>query len=80
MNPHSQPCGSGGRCTEVIAKLQSKLDAATAENDKLRQERDEALGECLEQAGLLGRSGDREADLLSKIDQLNRRLAREALV
>ena len=42
-----------------------------------RAERAEA--ECLEQARLLGKSGEREADLLGKIDRLNRVIERASV-
>ncbi len=50
--------------------------------DKLKQfaERAEkAEAECLEQARLLGKSGEREADLLGKIDRLNRVIERASV-
>lgn len=50
--------------------------------DKLKQfaERAEkAEAECLEQARLLGMSGEREADLLGKIDRLNRVIERASV-
>ncbi len=50
--------------------------------DKLKQfaERAEkAEAECLEQARLLGKSGEREADLLGKIERLNRVIERASV-
>lgn len=50
--------------------------------DKLKQfaERAEkAEAECLEQARLLGKSGEREADLLGKISRLNRVIERASV-
>ena len=48
-----------------------------AAKDHARAERAEA--ECLEQARLLGKSGEREADLLGKIDRLNRVIERASV-
>ena len=45
--------------------------------DRARAEKAEA--ECLEQARLLGKSGEREADLLGKIDRLNRVIERASV-
>ena len=48
-----------------------------AAKDHARAEKAEA--ECLEQARLLGKSGEREADLLGKIDRLNRVIERASV-
>jgi uncharacterized coiled-coil DUF342 family protein len=41
---------------------------------KLKSERDEAREECLEQARLLGKGGQREASLLSQVEELKTKL------
>ena len=48
-----------------------------AAKDHARAKKAEA--ECLEQARLLGKSGEREADLLGKIDRLNRVIERASV-
>ena len=48
-----------------------------AAKDHARAEKAEA--ECLEQARLLGKSGEREADLLGKISRLNRVIERASV-
>jgi hypothetical protein len=48
-----------------------------AAKDYARAEKAEA--ECLEQARLLGKSGEREADLLGKLERLNRVIERASV-
>jgi hypothetical protein len=58
------------------------IGAATTERDSIKQEIElvehrvyRAEAECMEQARLLGKSGEREADLLGKMERIERKLA-----
>jgi len=62
--------GAGGG----LARLREELTRKNAEVARLEEEKADAENECLEQARLLGMSGEREAALLARLDSLERQI------
>ena len=85
LTAHQMACAAGLERDRLRAELKelsqayelNRVSIDELDADRARAEKAEA--ECLEQARLLGKSGEREADLLGKIDRLNRVIERASV-